>query len=228
MAERRGFWRRLFGAGRGRNPDMPDWVKEEKAAFERDFPWADSSRYSSPDYWPTVAKTLDERRAWEAQMAAMPPVPPAREVSDEELIAWLGTKGPREWHVCALDWNWDRGLGPLPWIVRQPDCDRGTAIAIFALGEPGIFEKYDSVEELRAKEGYYPEQAEMLIEMCQRWAAGQYAEYRFDPEAVVRGVRPERMPWPVPEDLVRAEPRGERLDRLGWEEGVPRQLIYGA
>ncbi|HEX9946039.1 MAG TPA: DUF4274 domain-containing protein [Allosphingosinicella sp.] len=206
---------------------MPDWVREEQRAFERDFPRADSSRYESAEYWPEVARQIDERRAWEARMAAMPQSPPPRTVSDEELIAWLGTKGPREWHVCAADWNWDKGLGPLVWILRQPGCDRGTAICIFARGEAGIFEKYESVEALRAKEGYYREQAEMLIELCERWAAGRYSEYRFDPEDDVRGVFPERMPWPVPEDLARAKARGERLDHRGWEEGVPGELIYG-
>jgi hypothetical protein len=206
---------------------MPDWVREEQRAFERSFPWADSSRYEAPDYWPEVARQLDEARALDARLAAMPPSAPARDVSDEELIEWLAGKGPREWHICAADWNWDKGLGPLPWILRQPGCDRGTAICIFARGEPGIFEKYESIEELRAKEGYYPMQAEMLIELCERWAAGQYSSYRFDPEDVVLGVHPERMPWPVPEDLVRAQRRGEAPDHLGWEEGVPAELIYG-
>ena len=193
---------------------MPDWVREEQRAFERDFPRADPSRYDSPEYRLEVARQIDERRA-----------SPPRDVSDEELIEWLATRGPREWHICAADWNWDKGLGPLVWILRQPGCDRGTAICIFARGEPGIFEKYESLEALRAKEGYYPEQAEMLIELCERWAAGRYADYRFDPEDDVRGVFPERMPWPVPEDLARAKARGERLDHSGWEEGVPKELF---
>jgi Domain of unknown function (DUF4274) len=54
----------------------------------------------------------------------------------EHQIAWLKDASPEDWHRVALDFNWDNPIDPLFWIVRQPECDRATALTIFWLAQP--------------------------------------------------------------------------------------------
>lgn len=46
-------------------------------------------------------------------------------------------KLPEERHQFVLYWNWDDGVKPLQWIVEQPDTDKGTALYIYWLSNPG-------------------------------------------------------------------------------------------
>lgn len=55
------------------------------------------------------------------------------------LDAWLASASPDEWHAVALGWNWDRGVGPLRWMVDQPACDGGTAQFVFWQCRPQDF-----------------------------------------------------------------------------------------
>ncbi|GAA4027607.1 hypothetical protein GCM10022281_02860 [Sphingomonas rosea] len=66
------------------------------------------------------------------------------------IMAALQTAGPDDWHAFAAGFNWGEPLGPLCWIVQQPDCDRATAHLIFWAGEPTGYEWQDEEEPLGA------------------------------------------------------------------------------
>ena len=128
-----------------------------------------------------------------------------------ELVGWLERSGPDEWHRTALTFNWDAGLKVLEWIVSQPDCDRGTAIAVEAIP------------------GWASETVGLLRLICERWAAGAYQNYRFSPifadHVQSFAIDGSRIPWTVPADLAQPEIKGERLDTSGYCEGYSPALI---
>lgn len=142
-----------------------------------------------------------------------------------ELLAWLRKAGPADWHRCACTWNWDQPFDVLNWIIRRPNCDAGTAITLFARGEPSYYGQFKSLAEIEAKAGYMMETVRFLIEICERWRAGQYKIWRFLPDQLP-DLDPGSLPWPVPATLARAEAKGRALDLGGWTEGFPPAL-YG-
>ena len=142
-----------------------------------------------------------------------------------ELLAWLKKAGPADWHRCACTWNWDQPFDALEWIVRQPDCDAGTAVTLFARGEPSYYAQFASLAEVEAKAGYMMETVRFLITICERWGAGLYPAWRFRPDQLPE-LDPGSLPWPVPETLARAEAKGEPLDLSGWTEGFPAELYW--
>lgn len=58
--------------------------------------------------------------AWESSDASM-----------RIYVDWLLQATAEERHQSALNWNYDNGLDPLFWIIRQKDCEKATALAIF-------------------------------------------------------------------------------------------------
>lgn len=185
-------------------PQDPEWPRKLREKNERDFP--------KIDFRGMTIQEMDE--AIESYYQAR----------DDSLMEWLGRAGPVEWHCSALTWNWDDGLGPLPWIIAQPNCDAGTAIHLLAAADAFYFRKHESVEAIEADNLHEMDRIRFMIEICERWAAGQYKEYRLRPEDVP-SLDPDSHPWPVPESLARAEMRGEVLDTREWDSGYPAELL---
>lgn len=150
--------------------------------------------------------------------------PRGDEPTAEDILEWLKQQGPAEWHRSAATWNWDNPMDAMSWVLSQPDCDAGTAIMLFALGEPSYYSKFSSMDELEAKAGYMMETVRFMIDICERWEAGQYKTYRFKPTWTTC-IEPGSLPWAVPESLGMAEARGEELDLTGWGEGMPPEMI---
>jgi hypothetical protein len=46
------------------------------------------------------------------------------------------------WHRAACEWNWDDGIEPLLWIIRQNGCEKATALHVFYLARPGQLVDY--------------------------------------------------------------------------------------
>ncbi|QDT38831.1 DUF4274 domain-containing protein [Stratiformator vulcanicus] len=55
----------------------------------------------------------------------------ARKAAEELLQQWLEQADPTDRHRLASAWELRRGPKPLAWIVRQDECDRGTAMLIY-------------------------------------------------------------------------------------------------
>jgi hypothetical protein len=49
----------------------------------------------------------------------------------ELTIAWLSEQTPETWHHVVMTWNYDYHDKVLSWVLRQENCDRGTAARVF-------------------------------------------------------------------------------------------------
>src|SRR5690349_9296432 len=91
-------------------------------------------------------------------------------------VATLAT--PEELHAFALHYNWDDGVELLTLIIRNPMCDRGTALMLYWLTD-GIFAQ--RAEEISRYQGHV---YALAMEIERRFLAGFYtgAAIRFDPK----------------------------------------------
>jgi hypothetical protein len=208
---RKDFLKRLFGRRPPARPQAePEWLRMARELKQR---WHPQVNFAG-------TRTIEEMdEAILRHQRRLPDGP-----TDDELIGWLRLAGADDWHRSALTWNWDNDFGPIAWIIAQPECDAGTAISLFALGEPGYYTQFDSMAAIEAGAPYMMETVRFLMDICERWAAGQYRSYRFRPERVP-DIHPGSMPWAVPESLARAPMRGEALDTDNWVEGYPLKLL---
>lgn len=56
------------------------------------------------------------------------------EIEEGDFLAQLTS--PEELHQLALNYNWDDGVETPAWIIKQPFCDRGTALLLFWRAAP--------------------------------------------------------------------------------------------
>lgn len=94
---------------------------------------------------------------------------------------------PEELHQLAINYNWDDGIGIPDWIIRQPFCDRGTALLVFWRAAPRPYYGYANRDEVLKKQGgifddevdYY----DLVKEIETRYLAGFYSQQNiaFDP-----------------------------------------------
>lgn len=129
-----------------------------------------------------LAVALTISSAWSAGHVS--PVSPAEMLSPEysdALTKYLKQRDPEVWHKIAMGWNWDGGLAPLAWIVRQPECDRGTALLIYWRGGPGWYKQYGGREEVPPFVS--AENHDLLKDIERRYLSGFYTrhEIAFDP-----------------------------------------------
>jgi hypothetical protein len=102
---------------------------------------------------------------------------------------WLRTSStPDERHVAADIWNWDYSHAPLLWMIRQPDCDKATALTIFFKGQPFYYLEF--VADRTKVPGHSLEIYDFLVEIRQRFAKGFYSrsEIAFDGEREMSSV----------------------------------------
>ncbi|WP_298521073.1 DUF4274 domain-containing protein [uncultured Kordia sp.] len=61
-----------------------------------------------------------------------------------------------EIHQLAKHYNWDNGSKFLKWAIKQPNCDKGTALLIYWLGSPEWYSQFASKKEVDswAQDGY--------------------------------------------------------------------------
>ncbi len=146
-----------------------------------------------------------------------PPAKPAAAESPDEdraeyiagLLNYLKQGGPDHWHKVARGWSFNSEVEGLTWIIRQPTCDRGTAMLIYWRGQPGWFKQYGGRGEV--PEMMRVEIFDLLREIESRFASGAYArrEIAFDPRnyegadltAPYQDV-PEK--HPIPKELLKA------------------------
>ncbi len=134
------------------------------------------------------------------------------------------------------------GVSVLDWIVDQPDCDKGTALAIYQRGNPYEHLAVARVTAIQKRDYFDMETIDLLACICSRWADGKYKTYDFHPSIYgCHGIGERedyetpgtigemeyarRVPWPVPDDMVTASYRGRVPDMSGWTEGYPNDLL---
>ncbi len=79
---------------------------------------------------------------------------------------------PDDWHRAVPNWNWDDGIAPLLWIIRQRDCDKATALRAFYLSRPGEF--LDCGGDRRLVPAGLVEVFDLIAEIRRRFLDGWY------------------------------------------------------
>jgi hypothetical protein len=79
--------------------------------------------------------------------------------------------------------NWDYGLAPLLWIIRQENCDIATALETFFLASPDYYFRSCN-DRSSVPAGWQREGFDFLVEIRERVARGFYkrSEIAFDGE----------------------------------------------
>lgn len=141
------------------------------------------------------------------------------------LQAYLTQATPSEWHQVAWNWNWDSGIEPLQWIIRQAACDRGTALLIYWYNGPRYLAQYAMRAEVP---DYKLEGYDLMLEIEQAYLAGRYthAEIAFDPhddEGHDWTAEYADIPYrhPIPQLMYMASPGRTEARRKDSDEGYP-------
>jgi hypothetical protein len=92
-------------------------------------------------------------------------------------------------HLFASYWNWDNGtLDPLRRVIRDPRCDRGTALIVYWEADPvSLYEQAATKDDLEPTYVDERELFEFLVEIEERVADGFYTHHiigipLFDPD----------------------------------------------
>jgi hypothetical protein len=89
---------------------------------------------------------------------------------------------PDEMHRVVQRYNWDSGTAPLKWVAKHAQCDRGTALMIYWMGNPHWYTQHAKASDVPA---YEKEAYGLLSAIEKRYVKGGYerSEIRFDPRA---------------------------------------------
>lgn len=114
-------------------PHSDEYI-ERKSALHRKIIDEKEQKYRRANAWKDITDDDDAMLMdWAAHCK------PWNDYSESQFIAyakWLKQASPDERHMAACRWNWDYGLAPLIWIIRQPDCDIATALTIYFACNP--------------------------------------------------------------------------------------------
>ncbi|QNA84960.1 DUF4274 domain-containing protein [Sphingomonas sp. So64.6b] len=113
---------------------------------------------------------------------------PWDDYSESEFVKfanWLKSAGPDERHMAAFLCNWDYGLAPLIWIVRQDDCDIATALYVFFGCDPAYHLEFEGD---RSRVSHSIEAFDLMMEAKDRMENGFYerSEIYFDTQNDMR------------------------------------------
>lgn len=87
-----------------------------------------------------------------------------------------------ELHQFVQHWNYDDGIEPFDWIIKQKNCDKGTALCLYWSLQPDYFCKFKNEDEIEAGINY---KTYLLIkEIEERYCAGFYVDeiFSFNPK----------------------------------------------
>jgi hypothetical protein len=106
----------------------------------------------------------------------------------------------------AEEFNWDDGAEVLFSVMRNPRCDKGTALCIFWQSDPiSFFELYANQEEAQWATENGDDYYRLLVELQEKYVAGFYVESDFyvDPEKEAVGeLTSDKLKTPIP-DIMR-------------------------
>lgn len=149
--------------------------------------------------------------------------------------AWLKSASADDRHACAVSWNWDGDNTPLEWIIKQPDCEKATALWIFWHAEPTYYMgKFASHAAAQAGSRYDLAAYDFIKAILDRWKAHVYRndEIMFDPASANASISDvERYTGhaelSIPVAMVHAVGRREAQSSHRFDEGIPFFILNG-
>ncbi len=87
-----------------------------------------------------------------------------------------------ELHQFVQNWNYDDGIEPFEWIVKQKYLDKGTALCLYWMLQPDYFCRFETEDEIKEDINY--ETYQIVKEIEQRYVSGFYTNenFSFDPK----------------------------------------------
>lgn len=87
-----------------------------------------------------------------------------------------------ELHQFVQHWNYDDGIEPFDWIIKQENCDKGTILCLYWSLQPDYFCKFKNEDEIEAGINY--ETYLLIKEIEERYCAGFYVDeiFSFNPK----------------------------------------------
>lgn len=87
-----------------------------------------------------------------------------------------------ELHQFVQHWNYDDGIEPFQWIIKQKHLDKGTALCLYWMLQPDYFCKFKNEEEVKEDINY--ETYQIVKEIEERYTSGFYEDknFSFDPK----------------------------------------------
>lgn len=82
-----------------------------------------------------------------------------------------------ELHQFVQHWNYDDGIEPFNWIVKQKICDKGTALCLYWFLQPDYFCKFKNEDEIKEDVNY--ETYKLIKEIEQRYCNSFYEDENF-------------------------------------------------
>ncbi len=133
---------------------------------------------------------------------------------NHNLLEQLQTS--EELHVFAWNWNWDWGVEPLAKLIRDPRCDRGTALLLYWTACPKWLYQFANKDEVPS---WAHPTYELVKEIEEKYLAGFYHQARiaFNPRNDrnldwTNEYKDVKVVQEIPEQMI-SEVQGERLDR---------------
>lgn len=85
-------------------------------------------------------------------------------------------------HQFVQHWNYDDGIEPFEWIIKQKYLDKGTALCLYWMLQPDYFCKFKNEEEIKEDTNY--ETYQIIKEIEERYTSGFYEDknFSFDPK----------------------------------------------
>jgi hypothetical protein len=87
-----------------------------------------------------------------------------------------------ELHQFVQHWNYDDGIEPFEWVIKQKYLDKGTALCLYWMLQPDYFCRFKNEDEIKGggNYGHY----KLIKEIEERYCSGFYedANFSFDPK----------------------------------------------
>lgn len=130
------------------------------------------------------------------------------ENGNQQVLA--GCCSPLELHAFASNWNCDRGVEVLMEIVRNPNCDAGTALWLYWENDPYFYCQYASASDAKGNEERL--MCDVMRTIESRILANDFAtcDIPFDPTAWVESKYDDAA-WvkhKIPQPMYNPIPRG--------------------
>jgi hypothetical protein len=87
-----------------------------------------------------------------------------------------------ELHQFVQHWNYDDGIEPFKWIIKQKYLDKGTALCLYWMLQPDYFCQFKTEDEI--KENLNHESYKLVKEIEKKYCSGYYQDenFSFDPK----------------------------------------------